>query len=172
MEYSPPDSSVLGISQARILGNLSPGIFPTQGLNLSLLHFRQILYHWATLGSPQSQTIYVMVTFLLWTTYYGLKVRFCFCSRKWILSVMSCFSVTSNLRLVAGVGWGQSRSCLLFQWETSQSHGTHSKIISNNSFYLYSSSLTETLHINSPFYWLGLRNGDNLCPTPKRHFAH
>ena len=27
---------------------LLQGIFPTQGLNLGLLHYRQILYHWAT----------------------------------------------------------------------------------------------------------------------------
>ena len=46
----PPGSSVHEISQARILEwvaihSLLQGIFPTQGSNLGLLHFRQILYH-------------------------------------------------------------------------------------------------------------------------------
>ena len=31
---------------------LLQGIFPTQGLNLGLLHCRQILYHLSYLGSP------------------------------------------------------------------------------------------------------------------------
>ena len=55
---APPGSSVHGILQARILEChfLLQGIFPTQGLNLGLLHGRQILYpalstrsctHWA-----------------------------------------------------------------------------------------------------------------------------
>ena len=44
MDNSPPDSSVRGIFQARILGChfLLQGIFPTQGPNLSLLH----ILHW------------------------------------------------------------------------------------------------------------------------------
>ena len=49
MEWSPPGSSVHGILQARILEwvaiSFSRGSSPTQGLNLSLLHCRQILYH-------------------------------------------------------------------------------------------------------------------------------
>ena len=54
MNCSLPDSSVHGILQARILGWVAmpfQGIFPTQGLNLSLLWLLpcwQILYHWAT----------------------------------------------------------------------------------------------------------------------------
>ena len=48
MDCSPPDSYVYGILQARVLEWIaipfSRGIFPTQGLNSSLLHFRQILY--------------------------------------------------------------------------------------------------------------------------------
>ena len=43
----PPDSSVHGIPQARILG-----IFQTQGSNLALLHCRWILYHLSHQGSP------------------------------------------------------------------------------------------------------------------------
>ena len=49
MDSSPPGSSVHGILQARILEwlaiSLLQGIFPTQGLNLGLLHCREILYH-------------------------------------------------------------------------------------------------------------------------------
>ena len=49
MDYSPPRSSVHGILQARILEwvaiPFSRGSSPTQGLNMSLLHCRQILYH-------------------------------------------------------------------------------------------------------------------------------
>ena len=49
IDYSPPGSSVHGISQARILSHfLFQEIFPTQGLNPRLLLGRQILYHWAT----------------------------------------------------------------------------------------------------------------------------
>ena len=48
VDCSPPDSSVHGILQARILESLtisfSSVIFPTQGLNLGLLHCRQTLY--------------------------------------------------------------------------------------------------------------------------------
>ena len=44
-----PGPSVHSISQARILEwvaiSFSKGIFPTQGSNLSLLHYRHILYH-------------------------------------------------------------------------------------------------------------------------------
>ena len=55
MEYSPPGSSVHGISQARILEwvviSFSRGIFLTQGSNLDLPHYRQILYHLSHQGS-------------------------------------------------------------------------------------------------------------------------
>ena len=48
MNCSPPDSSVHGILQARILElgshSLLQGIFPTQGSNPGLLDCRQILY--------------------------------------------------------------------------------------------------------------------------------
>ena len=49
MDCSLPGSSVHGILQARIPESgaipFLQGIFQTQGLNLSLLHCRQILYH-------------------------------------------------------------------------------------------------------------------------------
>ena len=59
MDCSPPGSSVHGILQARILECVampsSRGIFPTQGPNLCLLHllhWRWILYCWATRDAP------------------------------------------------------------------------------------------------------------------------
>ena len=61
MVCSPPASSDHGILQARILGMgcyvLLQGIFPTQGLNPSLLHLlhcKQTLYPLSHLGSPFS----------------------------------------------------------------------------------------------------------------------
>ena len=52
VDYSPPGSSLHEILQARILERVvissSRGTFQTQGSNPSLLHWRQILYHWAT----------------------------------------------------------------------------------------------------------------------------
>uniref|UniRef100_A0A8B9XQD1 Guanine nucleotide-binding protein subunit gamma n=1 Tax=Bos mutus grunniens TaxID=30521 RepID=A0A8B9XQD1_BOSMU len=53
--YSLPGSSVHGIFQARILEGVSShsllqGILPTQGLNTSLLHCKQILYHMSLQG--------------------------------------------------------------------------------------------------------------------------
>ena len=54
MGCSPPGSSIHGISQARILEwvDIFSGIFPTQGLNLHLLHCRQILHRLSYQGSP------------------------------------------------------------------------------------------------------------------------
>ena len=56
VDCSPPGSSVHGIFQAKILEwvaiSFSRGSSLTQGLNLPLLHCRQILYHWATREAP------------------------------------------------------------------------------------------------------------------------
>ena len=56
----PPDSSVHGILQARILGvgshSLLQGIFSTQRSNLGLSHCRWILYHLNHQGSPVRRT--------------------------------------------------------------------------------------------------------------------
>ena len=56
MDCSPPGSSVHGLLQARILEwvsiSFSRGIFLTQGLNLSLLHCKQILYCLSHRESP------------------------------------------------------------------------------------------------------------------------
>ena len=57
MEHSLPGPSVHGISQAGILNTgvvchvLLQGIFLTQGLNLGLLHSRQILYQLSHQGN-------------------------------------------------------------------------------------------------------------------------
>ena len=56
MDYSPPDSSVHGILQARITEVdwyfLLQGIFLTQGSNPGLLHCRQVLYQLSYQRSP------------------------------------------------------------------------------------------------------------------------
>ena len=66
-DWSPPASSVHGISQARILEwvaiSFSRGIFPTRGLNLCLLcllHYKQILYllsHREATENPQMKVL-------------------------------------------------------------------------------------------------------------------
>ena len=56
MDCRLPDTSVLGDSPGKITGvgchALLHGTFPTQGLNPSLLHCRQILYQLNYQGSP------------------------------------------------------------------------------------------------------------------------
>ena len=57
MDCSPPESSVHGISQARVLEWLAifllQGIFLTQGLNPHLLLGKWVLYHRATWEAPK-----------------------------------------------------------------------------------------------------------------------
>ena len=57
MDCSSPGFSVHGILQAGRVScySLLQGIFPTQGLNMSLLHCRQILYHLSHQGSPKRE---------------------------------------------------------------------------------------------------------------------
>ena len=56
MDCRPPGSSVHGILQARIVECLAhflpQGIFPNQGQNMAVLHFRQTLYSLSHQGSP------------------------------------------------------------------------------------------------------------------------
>ena len=56
MDCSPPGSSVHGDSPGKNTGvgghALLQGIFPTQGLNLGVLHCKQILYGLSHQGSP------------------------------------------------------------------------------------------------------------------------
>ena len=60
MHYRPPGSSVHGDSPGKNTGvgchALLQGIFPTQGLNLSLPHCRQILYSLSHQGGPNTPT--------------------------------------------------------------------------------------------------------------------
>ena len=64
MDCSLPGSSTHGIFQARMLEwvgiSFSRGIFPTQGLNPCLLHYRQTLYHLSHQGSP-TQILYLLL---------------------------------------------------------------------------------------------------------------
>ena len=63
MDWGPPGSSVHGILQARILSgkhSLLQKIFLTQGLDLSFLYCRPILYLLSHQGSPTSG-IYLVV---------------------------------------------------------------------------------------------------------------
>ena len=60
MDWTPPGFSVHGILQARIFEWFvfpSPGMFLTQGLNLSLQHSRQILYYLSYQGNPTLEPI-------------------------------------------------------------------------------------------------------------------
>ena len=41
-----------------------PGIFLTQGLNLGLLHYRQICYHLSHQGSPRRAEVYLISQFI------------------------------------------------------------------------------------------------------------
>ena len=66
MDYSLPSSSVHGIYPGKDIGVfchfLLQGIMLTQGSNshlLYLLHYRQILYSWATREAPYKKCIYV-----------------------------------------------------------------------------------------------------------------
>ena len=75
MNCSPPNSSVHGIFQEKIIGvggHFFQGIFLTQGLNLSLLHCRQSLYHLSHQGFK------LCVNFAFFFTYcrvaYGILV--------------------------------------------------------------------------------------------------
>ena len=56
MSCSPPDSSVSGASPGKNTGvgcHALLQIFPTQGSNPGLPHYRQALYHLSQQGSPE-----------------------------------------------------------------------------------------------------------------------
>ena len=65
MDYSPPDSSVHGILQARILEwvamSFSRGIFPTQGLNPHLLYLLHCQVGSLPLAPPGKPNLYFPV---------------------------------------------------------------------------------------------------------------
>ena len=80
MDCSPPDSSVYGILQARILEYAHlQGMFPTQGSNqchLQLLHCKWILYHWATREIPSLWHLYknYFNFFYFWSCYMACGI--------------------------------------------------------------------------------------------------
>ena len=61
MDCSPPGSSVHGASPGKNTGvdchALLQGIFPTQGSNPGILHYRQILYQLIYQGSPYTKMV-------------------------------------------------------------------------------------------------------------------
>ena len=82
MVCSSPDSSVHGISQARILEwlaiSFSRGSSQTRGRTCVSCIGRQILYHWATREC--------------WCEHWGVKVR---CSPMWTLRCLYLFKLVS-----------------------------------------------------------------------------
>ena len=85
---SLPGSSIHGIFQARVLEwgaiSFSRGIFPTQGLNLGLLHCRHMLCHLSHQGRPWRRKWQLTPVFLLgnpmdreswWVTVHGVTER-------------------------------------------------------------------------------------------------
>ena len=72
VDCGPPGSSVHGVLQARILEWVATpffqGVFPTQGLNPSLGHCRQILYCLSRQGSPSEWWLSaIFISTLRWT---------------------------------------------------------------------------------------------------------
>ena len=69
MDCSLPPASVHADSPGKNAGVgchvLLQGIFPTQGLNPGLLHYRQIFYHLSHQGSPFSFTVVSYSLFIL-----------------------------------------------------------------------------------------------------------
>ena len=73
-DKSPPGFSICGILKARILGWAAhpflQGVFLTQGLNLGLLHCRQILNHLSHQGRPYMyirKYIYIYIYIYIYT---------------------------------------------------------------------------------------------------------
>ena len=101
LNSNPPSSSVHGILQARILGvgshSLLQGIFLTQGLNLGLSHYRQILLTSEPSGKPIS--------------YFGCLLFLIDCTLWVICSILNCF-----LKIVCTI-W--ESSCILRKLENS-----------------------------------------------------
>ena len=75
MDCSPPGFSVHGDSPGKNIWvgchALLQWIFPIQGLNPSLLHCRQILYHFNHQGSPMSY-IYIWDILCIWHIYINI----------------------------------------------------------------------------------------------------
>ena len=76
MDYSPPGSSVHGKNNRVGCHSLLQDIFPTQGVNMILLHCGQILYHLSHQGRPLIM-IYKFLTCLCSFSNLDFR-RFCF----------------------------------------------------------------------------------------------
>ena len=80
MDYSPPGSSVHGDSPGKNTGvdchALLQGVFPTQGLNLRLLHYRQILYHGATRETLDINKLFYYSSFNIYSLLVVLLYRY------------------------------------------------------------------------------------------------
>ena len=67
--------------------SLLQGVFPTQGLNQSLLHCRQILYHLSHQGSPYSIVVYYKI----------LSIIVCACMLSHFSPVQLCYPMDYSL---------------------------------------------------------------------------
>ena len=67
--------------------SLLQGVFPTQGLNQSLLHCRQILYHLSHQGSPYSIVVYYKI----------LSIIVCACMLSHFSPVQLCYPMDCSL---------------------------------------------------------------------------
>ena len=87
--FCPPNS--LGKNTGVGYHFLLQRIFPTQGLNLGLLHCRQILYHLSHQGSPYDQ-----LEIVRWSTFKPIFDLLCSCmySEDSILESKGCFGLT------------------------------------------------------------------------------
>ena len=98
----PVDYTVHGILQARILEwvafPFSRGIFPTQGLNPGLLHWRQLLYQLSHKGSPNIHNTEMIKCRKL----MGIKVKRMALEKGRSALVRKCWSPTTKGKGKAG----------------------------------------------------------------------
>ena len=101
VDCSPPDCSVYGICQARILewvAKLLQGIFPTQGLKPGLLHCRQIHYCLNYQFSSSQSLSHVQLFMTPWTTAHRVSLSITI-SRS-LLKLMAIESVMPSNHLI------------------------------------------------------------------------
>ena len=103
MDCSPPGSSVHGDSPGKNTGVgchfLLQGTFPTQGLNLGLLHRRQILYHLSHQGSPGE---------IIKDDFFFLRLSRTMASGVWHPSEVLPMAAGAQLMLPRDTGQGRS----------------------------------------------------------------
>ena len=82
---------------------LLQGIFPTQALNLSLLHCRQVLYHLSHQGSPRLsiKTVQKMSYLSLWHGVHDIIIGILVCHHnRWCLSLWHEIPVCQDVIIV------------------------------------------------------------------------